>query len=99
MHFLRAALKVMPLIVWCWPMSSEADVGGVAVGVEPSHQYSMTCYCRVTDGSRGAVRHSGSDVEVHMKQRCVTELLHVETMSPTDIHRRTRSIEGDQAVM
>ncbi len=42
MHFLRAALKVMPLTVWCWPMTSEADVGGVAVGAEPSHRYSMT---------------------------------------------------------
>ena len=41
---------------------------------------------------------SGSDVEVHMKQRCVTELLHVETMSPTDIHGHTRSIGEDQAV-
>ena len=68
------------------------------VGVEPSHQCSMTCYCRVTDGSRGAVWHSGSDVEVHMKQRCVTELLHVDTMSPTDIHGHTRSIGEDQAV-
>ena len=42
MHFLRAALKVMPLIVWCWPMTSEADAGGVAVGAKPSHRYSMT---------------------------------------------------------
>jgi len=43
-HFLRT----------CWPMTSEVDVGGMAVEVEPSHQYSITC-CHVTDGSRGAV--------------------------------------------
>ena len=37
---MRAALKVMPPILFCWPTMSEADVGGEAVGVEPSHQYS-----------------------------------------------------------
>jgi len=26
------------------------------------------------------------DMEVHMKQRCVTAFLHVEKMAPTDIH-------------
>ena len=39
---MRAALKVMPPILLCWPMMSEADVGGMAVEVEPSHQYSIT---------------------------------------------------------
>jgi len=36
-------------------MMSEVDVGGVAVEAEPSHQYSIMCCCRVTDGSSGAV--------------------------------------------
>ena len=27
-----------------------------------------------------------SDMEEHLKQRCVTEFLHVEKMAPTDIH-------------
>ena len=31
----------------------------MAVEVEPSHQYSITCCCRVTDGSRGAVWQNG----------------------------------------
>ena len=53
--FLWEALKVVPPILWCWPMMSEADVGGMAVEVEPSHQYSITFCCYVTDGSRGAV--------------------------------------------
>ena len=34
--------------------TSEADVGGTAVEVEPSHQYFIAFCCRVTDGSEGA---------------------------------------------
>ena len=52
---MRAALKAKPPILSCWPMTSEADIGGTAVEVEPSHQYPITCCCCVTDGSRGAV--------------------------------------------
>ena len=32
-----AAPKVMPPILLCWPTTSEVDVGGMAVEVEPSH--------------------------------------------------------------
>jgi len=35
-------------------MTSEADGGGMAVEVEPSHQYSLRFCCHVPDGSRGA---------------------------------------------
>jgi len=52
---MRAAPKVMPVLLLCWPMMSEADVGGTAVEVELSHQYSITPCCCMTDGSRGAV--------------------------------------------
>ena len=48
----------MPPFLWSWPTTSEAD-GGTAVAVEPSHQYSIACCYRVTDGSRGAVWHKG----------------------------------------
>ena len=54
-YFTRAALKVLPRILWCWPMTSEAHVGLMAVEAEPFHQYSITCCC-ATDGSREAVR-------------------------------------------
>jgi len=54
-YFMRPALKVMALILLCWLTMSETDVGGMAVGVEPSHQYSVTFCCHVTDGSRRAV--------------------------------------------
>ena len=37
---------------------SEVDVDGMAVEVEPSHQYPITFCCQVTDTSRGAVWHN-----------------------------------------
>ena len=55
----RAPLKAVPPILLCWPMMSEADVGGMAVEVEPSHQYSITFCCHITDGSRRAVWQNG----------------------------------------
>ena len=42
------------LILLCWP-TAEADASGMAVEVEPSHQYSVTCCCHITDDSKGAV--------------------------------------------
>ena len=53
--YMKTALKVMPSILLCCPTVSEVDVGGTAVEVEPSQQHSITFYCCVTDGSRGAV--------------------------------------------
>ena len=52
---------------------SEVDVGGMAVEVEPSHQYSIPFCCCVTGGSRGAVWQLVSDMEVWMKRRGVFE--------------------------
>ena len=39
-----------------------------------------------------------SDMEVQMKQRCVTEFLHAEKMAPIDIHRHLLNIFEDQTV-
>jgi len=39
-----------------------------------------------------------SDMEVHMKQRCVMEFLHVEKNAPNDIPRRLLNVYGDQTV-
>jgi len=36
-------------------MTSEMNVGGMAVEVEPFQQYSITLCCCLTDGSRGVV--------------------------------------------
>ena len=52
---MKAAPKVMPPISLYWPTAAEIDVGGAAVEVEPSSQYSVTCCCHVTDGSRGTL--------------------------------------------
>ena len=53
------ALKVMLPVLLCCCTVSEADVGGMAVEVKPSHQYPITCCCHVTNGSRGTVWQNG----------------------------------------
>jgi len=45
----------MSPILLHWSMTSEADVGDMAVEVEVSHQYAITFFYHETDGSRGAV--------------------------------------------
>jgi len=53
--------------------------------VEPSHQYSFT-FCSIQHmAEEGKSDRMASDLQVHMKQRCVTELLHVEKITPYDI--------------
>ena len=70
---MNAALKIMPPILLCQSMTSEMDVGSMAVVIEPSHLYSIT-FCRcAADGSRGAVWHGSM-----YKQRCITEFLQAE---------------------
>ena len=59
---MRAALKLMVPTLLCWSTISEANVGSVAVDVEPSHQYSITFCCCVTDVSKKALWH-GSEYE------------------------------------
>lgn len=52
---MRAAPKLIPPILLYWSMMSGVNVGGMAVDVEPSHRYSVTFCCCLTDGSRGAI--------------------------------------------
>jgi len=47
----------------------------MAVEVKLSHQYSITLCCSVAEGQADTMM---SDMGVHMKQRCVTESLHME---------------------
>ena len=68
---------------------SEADIGAMAVEVEPSHQNSVTFCCHATNGSRGTV---------WQKQRCATEFLHAEKTVSTDVHLHLLNIYGDQTV-
>lgn len=39
-----------------------------------------------------------SGIEMHMKQWYVTELFHVEKISPIDIHQHLMNVYGDQTV-
>jgi len=61
----------MPPILLCWPTTSEADGGGKAVdGAFPP----ICCY----------IQQMAAEVQSdkwHMKQRCMTEFLHVEENS------------------
>ena len=82
---MRSALKVMPPILLCCSMTSEVDVGGMAVEVEHPHWYSITFCCR--DGSRGAltkwpltwkcIRSKGESLNSSMweKKPAVTDIL------------------------
>ena len=54
MTTMKAALKVLPPVLLCRPTMSETDVHDMTAEVEPYRQYSITCCCCVTDGSRGA---------------------------------------------
>jgi len=76
---------------------SEVDAGGTAVEVEPSHQYPFTCYCRVTDGSRGALwqngvwRGSADEAKVSLWiPPCRKK------MAPTDVYQCLLKVYGDQ---
>jgi len=57
-YFTKGAPKIMPPILLRWPTTSEAYVSGMAVEVEPFHQYFMTLCCCVTDSNTGAVRQN-----------------------------------------
>jgi len=84
-----AAPKVTPPVPLCWSMMSEAEGGGVAVEVEPSHQCSATFCCRATDDSRGATwqRHLTWKCICIWSKGVVTEFLQVEKNAHSDIHQ------------
>ena len=77
---MMAAPKIMPLVLLHWPTTSEVDIGGTAVEVEPSHQYSVIAnYSNIAVRQMAAEGHcdtTASDMEKHLKQRCGTEFLH-----------------------
>ena len=66
-------------------MTSNVDGGGMAVPVEPSHQYSTTFCCHVT-AAEGQCDTMASDVKVCLEQRCEIEFSHAEKIAPIDIH-------------
>jgi len=98
-YFSRPALKVMPLDLWCWPTMTKANVGDVAVEVEPSHQYSTFYFVATWQmAAEGQSDKVMSDMKVHMKKRCVTGFLHEEEKVPINIHWHLLNISRDQTV-
>ena len=93
----RVALKVMPSILLCI-RAYEANVGGTAAEVEPSHWYSVTCCCPVQMAAEGHSDWMVSDMGVHMEQRCGIEFLHVERSAAINIHWCLLNVYGHQTV-
>ena len=83
----RVAPKLKTPILLCWPTTSEADVGDMAVEVQSSCQYSVKFCCRATDDSRGAVWH-GSEYEAKV----------CNWIAPNDIHQWLLNVYRDQTV-
>ena len=79
---------------------SDVDVGGIAVEVEPSCQYSITFCCCVTDGSRGAVQQNGVwHGSAYEEKVCnLTEFLCAEKIALIDILWCLLNISGDQTM-
>ena len=66
---------------------SEADVGGMTVEAEPSVNIPLCSVGKWQMEAEGQSDKMVSDMEVSMKQRCVTEFLHVEKLALMDLHR------------
>ena len=79
-------MKLISPILLCWFTTSELDVGGVAVEVEPSHQYSLAAVAMRQMAAEGQSDKMASDGEVRMKQMCVTGFSCEEKIAPIDIH-------------
>ena len=77
---------------------TEADIDDMAVEVEHSHRYSISFCCHVADGSRGAVWQVDICQGIADEAKGVTEVLHVEKMTPTDISWCLMNVDGDQTV-
>ena len=75
----------MPLVLLCWPVTLQADAGGMAVEVEPSNQYSILF-------PRDRWQQSGSLTEWHLTWKCVWSKdvswnsCRQKKMAPVDIH-------------
>ena len=67
----RAVPTVMPPLLLCWTMKSVVDVGGSAVEVEPSCQYSIAFFYHATWQKRRQSDKMVSDIVVRMKQKIV----------------------------
>ena len=68
----------------------------MAVEIEPSCQYSVTCCCQATDEEQS--EKMASDMEACTRQRCRTEYFHERKMAPIDIHQHVLKAYREQRV-
>lgn len=94
----RAALRPMPLVLFCWPTISEVDGGGVAAEVEPCQQYSIPFHYNVTGGSRGAVWQSGVWCGSAGEGKGWKWILLCGKIAPTDINWQLLNVYGHRTV-
>ena len=99
LSYMRDALKVMFPFLLCWPTRLEMDSGNKSIKVGPSHQYSITFWSYVTDGSRGAVWQNGIWCGSEYGAKGETEFLHVEEMVPIDTHWHLLNVDRDRKWM
>ena len=98
-YYMRAALKAMPPVLWCWPTVSETEIDGVAVQAEASLQYPVMCCCRMA-----LWQQIGGLVGQHLAQKCIwskgVELNSSmrKNTSPVDIHWCLLNAYGDHTV-
>jgi len=69
--YTRVVPKLMTPIILCWPTTSEADVGNVAVEVEPSRQYFLNFVAVQQMTAEGQSDKLISNMEVRMKRKGV----------------------------
>jgi len=75
-------VKAMPPILSWRPTASGVDGGGMAVQAEPSPTILLHVVAVRQMAEEGQSDKMVSDTEVHVKQRCVTEFLHMEKWHP-----------------
>jgi hypothetical protein len=61
------------------------EAGRMVIQVEPSHQQFVRFVAMKQIPAEEQSGKFASDMEVHTKQRCVTEFLHVEKLHPLTI--------------
>lgn len=93
---MKAALRIIPPTLLFLLTISEVDIGSMEVEV-PTNIHNVLFLCKRWQ-HRGQSDKMASETEVCMKHKCITELLHVEKMAPTDIHQWLLNIYGDQTM-
>ena len=84
--------------LFCWPMRSKAMLVTWQERLKLPTSIPLYFIARWQMAAEEQSDKIVSDMEVHMKQRCVIEFLQMEKNSSTDIHQCLLNIYGDQTV-